>query len=204
MKKEETISLSLSRKVIHRKGYKTSKANAKVENASGDVTYSIGSNVCVTIDAKTGDITANDEPNGSATKINTWKHTCAENGKVVTFTATLPNGKSASVKLTIEKDLILYASNSSIPRSETVTSNGKILSSCENKFSVDANQSVTWSAEADDAYGSCTPTKKTTKSTSYDGNLGAQCTDGNYRNTTVTATTDANQKLSIKYTQVVN
>lgn len=38
----------------------------------------------------------------------------------------------------------------------------------------------------------------------YEGNLGAQCTDGNYRNTLITAITEANQKLTITYYREVN
>lgn len=148
-KKEEKISLSLSRSIIHRSGNKTAKATAKVENASGDVTYAIDNNVCVSIDAKTGDLTANEAATGSGAKVRAWRNACAVDGKVVTVTATLPSGKSASAKLTIEKDLELYASFYSLPKHETVTTNGKYLPASDNKFSVEANQIVTWSAKAD-------------------------------------------------------
>lgn len=201
--KEETISLSLSRSVIHRNGNKTSKATAKLENASGDVTYSIDNNVCVTVDSKTGDLKTKEIPTGSDTKIKAWLNTCGKEGKTVTITATLPSGKSASATLTIEKDLELYASNSSIKRQATVTENGKTFPAYQEKFYVDANQTVTWSAKAVDN-SSCTPVNKTSKSTSYEGNLGSQCTDGNYRNTYITATTNANQKLTIQYYRQVN
>ncbi len=200
-KKEEKISLSLSRNVIHRNGSKTSKAIAKVENASGDVTYSIDSNACVLIDAKTGALTAKDIISGSGTKVKFWLQTCATDGNVVTVTATLPSGKSASAKLTIEKDLVLYASNSSIKRSETIKENGKTLPAYEDRFYVDANQTVTWSAKADDPYGTCKAVNVTTKSASYAGNLGGQCADGNARTTLISATSAANQKITIKYYQ---
>lgn len=203
-KKEETISLSLSRNVIHRNGYNTSKAIAKVENASGDVTYSIDNNVCVTIDEKTGDLTANNEPTGSATKIKAWKHTCAESGKTVTVTAKLPSGKSASANLTIEKDLVLYASYYSIPKHYTVTDDGQKSYADGSKFSVEANQTVTWSAKAVDDNGTCTPVNNTKKSTSYEGNTGAQCTDGSNRNTNITAATETNQKITVYYFTGVN
>lgn len=201
--KEETISLSLSRSVLHRNGNKTSKATAKVENASGEVTYSIDNNVCVKIDSKTGDLTAREAATGTSAKVNAWKNTCAVDGNKVIVTATLPSGKSASATLTIEKDLELYASNSSIKRQATVTENGKTFPAYQEKFYVDANQTVTWSAKAVDN-SSCTPVNKTSKSTSYEGNLGSQCTDGNYRNTYITATTNANQKLTIQYYRQVN
>ncbi len=202
--KEETIGLSLSRNTIHREGNKTAKAIAKVENASGNVTYTIDDDNCVTIDSKTGELTANDVITGSGAKVKAWLKACAVNGKVVTVTATLPSGKSASTKLTIEKDLELYASFYSLPKHETVTANGKVLPASNEKFSVEANQVVTWSAKADDDTN-CTPVKKTNpKSKNYEGNLGAQCTDGNYRNTLITATTEGNQKITIKYYREVN
>lgn len=202
--KEESISLSLSRNVIHRKGYNTSKATAKVENASGDVTYSIDNNVCVTIDAKTGDLTANNEPTGSGTKIKAWNNTCTKDGKTVTVTATLPSGKSASATLTIEKDLVLYASYYSIAKHYTVTADGQKSYADGSKFSVEANQTVTWSAKAVDDNGNCTPVNNTKKSTSYEGNTGAQCTDGSNRNTNITATSEANQKITVYYFTGVN
>ncbi len=203
-KNEEQISLSLSRSIIHRNGNNTSKATAKVQNSTGKVTYTIDDADCVSIDKNTGALTARETITGSSAKIKAWLNKCAVNGKVVTVTATLPSGKSASAKLTLEKDLELYASNSSIKRGVTITANGKVLPADKEKFYVDANQTVTWSAKADDAYGTCTAVNKTQKSTSYEGNLGAQCTDGNYRNTLITATTPANQKITIKYYRTVN
>lgn len=203
-KKEETISLSLSRNIIHRNGIKTAKAIAKVENASGDVTYSIDSNVCVSIDEKTGELTANNEPTGSGAKIKTWNNTCTKDGSTVTVTATLPSGKSASANLTIEKDLVLYASYYSIPKHYTVTADGQKSYADGTKFSVEANQTVTWSAKAVDDNGTCTPVNNTNKSTNYEGNTGAQCTDGSFRNTNITATTEANQKITVYYFTGVN
>lgn len=204
-KKEETISLSLSRSVIHRKGNKTSKAIAKVENASGDVTYAIDNNVCVSINSTTGELTAKEAATGSATKVRTWENACAVDGKTVTVTATLPSGKSASTTLTIEKDLVLYPSNSSIKKYEAVTTDRKLYPADSNKrFYVDANQVVTWTAKAVDGYGTCTPVDVTSKSASYVGTLNAQCTDGNARNTNLTATTSANQKLTVQYYQNIN
>ena len=55
-KKEESISLSLSNTYIHKNGTKTSKATAKVENASGNVTYSVSNDRCISIDSSTGAI----------------------------------------------------------------------------------------------------------------------------------------------------
>ena len=203
-KKEETISLSLSRNIIHRNGTKTAKAIAKVENASGEVTYSIDNNVCVSIDKNTGELTANNVPTGSGTKIKAWNNTCAKDGKTVIVTATLPSGKSASANLTIEKDLVLYASYYSIPKHYTVTADGQKSYADGTKFSVEANQTVTWSAKAVDDNGTCTPVNNTNKSTNYEGNTGAQCTDGSFRNTNITATTEANQKITVYYFTGVN
>ncbi len=203
-KKEEKISLSLSRSVIHRSGNNTSVATAKVENASGDVTYSIDSNVCVSIDKNTGALTAEDEPTGSAAKIKAWNRTCAVDGNTVTVTATLPSGKSASAKLTIEKDLVLYASYYSISKHLTVTDDGQKSYANGTNFSVEANQTVTWTAKAVDANGNCTPVNKTKESISYEGNTGEQCTDGSYRDTNITATTGANQKITVYYYTGVN
>lgn len=55
-----------------------------------------------------------------------------------------------------------------------------------------------------DGYTDCTPVNVTSKSTSYTGTLGGQCTDGNARNTKITATTTANQKITIQYYQNIN
>lgn len=206
-KKEETISLSLSRSVIHRNGNKTSKASAKVENASGDVTYAIDNNVCVSINKTTGDLTANEAASGSGAKVRAWKNACAENGKTVKVTATLPSGKSASATLTIEKDLVLSASNGSVKGANTVdanTTHAVYPADSNKRFYVDANQTVTWSAKANDAYGTCIPVSVTSKSDSYTGDLKSQCTDGNSRNTYITATTTANQKITIQYYQNIN
>lgn len=204
--KEETISLSLSRSIIHRNGYKTSKATAKVENASGDVTYSIDKATCVSIDKTTGDLTADNAPT-SGTKLKYWLERCANDNHIVTVTATLPSGKSASATLTIEKDLVLYASNTSVKRAEEIklAGNGKVLPADSNKrFYVDANQVVTWTAKADNTDGTCTAVSVTSKSDSYVGDLKSQCTDGNARNTYITATTTANQQITVQYYQNIN
>lgn len=206
-KLEETISLSLSRSVIHRNGNKTSKATAKVENASGNVTYSIDNNVCVSINATTGELTANEAAEGSGAKVTAWRNACAVDGKKVTVTATLPSGKSATATLTIEKDLVLSASNTSVKNANEITQDqsGKVLPADSNKrFYVDANQTVTWTAKANDTAANCTPVNVTTTSESYVGDLKSQCTDGNSRNTYITATSTAKQTITIQYYQNIN
>lgn len=55
-KKEEKISLSLSRDTLHVNGIKTATAAATVENSSGKVTYSLSDTNCMTINENTGAI----------------------------------------------------------------------------------------------------------------------------------------------------
>ena len=60
VKKEETISLSVDNKFIHRRGTKTvARVKANVQNSSNSkVTYSLSSTACAKIDSSTGVITA--------------------------------------------------------------------------------------------------------------------------------------------------
>lgn len=202
--KEEKISLSLSRTSIHRNGYNTSKATAKVENASGDVTYSIDNSDCVSIDSKTGELKADEAATGGGTKVRLWYNKCAADSKVINVTASLPSGKSTTAKLTLEKDLILYASWSNHSEKDEVTSNNQEFPAYQSKFSIDSNQSVTWTAKADSSNGCVTKSPSNVKGTQYSGVLDSQCS--NYTstsNTFVTATTAANQKLTVKYYAVV-
>lgn len=203
--KEETISLTLSRNVIHRNGNKTANAIARVENATGNVTYSIDSNACVTIDQNTGLVTAKDVPEGSGTKIKFWLQTCATDGSTVTITAKLPSGKSASATLAIEKDLKLKASLGNAAQKQDVTQDKQNFDANRDKeFSIDANQTVTWSVKPEGS--NCVTTgSNNVKSANYDGTILAKCNGtSSWERTLVTATTDANQKLSVYYNQVVN
>lgn len=203
--KEETISLTLSRNVIHRNGIKTANAIARVENATGNVTYSIDSNVCVTIDKNTGLVTANDIPEGNGSKIKAWMNSCANDGNTVTITAKLTSGKSASATLAIEKDLVLNASFGNAAEKQNVTQDKQNFDTNRDKeFSIEANQSVTWSVKPEGT--NCTTTSSNNvKSTNYNGTILAKCNGTpSWERTLVTATTDANQKLSVYYNQVVN
>ena len=62
-KPEETISLSVDNKYLHRRGrITTAKVTANVQNSSnGKVTYSLSSTACAKIDSSTGVITAKTE-----------------------------------------------------------------------------------------------------------------------------------------------
>lgn len=104
-KVEEKISLSLSRNLIHANGYNTSNAKATTENVSGNVTYSINSDACMTIDANTGVITAKAKPNKGGS-LAMYNSSCA-NGATFTVTATTPSGKSATASIQYEADLVL-------------------------------------------------------------------------------------------------
>ena len=104
-KVEEKISLSLSRSLIHANGYNTSNARASTENVNGNVTYSINSDSCMSIDASTGVITAKAKPSkGGALAM--YNSSCA-NGATFTVTATTPSGKSATASIQYEADLVL-------------------------------------------------------------------------------------------------
>lgn len=203
-KLEEKISLRLIRKNIHRNGYNTSKAIATVENASGEVTYEINNNICVSIDARTGDLVATRVPETGGAKIRSWINNCQNNSKEVTVTAKLPSGKSATATLLVEKDLKLEASFYGAREKQPVESDGQnFYVDGDKKFSVSANQTVTWTVKPED---SCVTTgANNVKSTDYNGTILAKCngTDA-YKRTYVTATTDANQKLSVWYNQSVN
>ncbi len=104
-KVEEKISLSITNSVIHANGTKTSTAKAKTENVSGNVTYSISSDACMSIDKSTGVITAKDKPTKGGA-LATYKRNCA-NGEKVTVTATTPGAKSATASIEYEADLVL-------------------------------------------------------------------------------------------------
>lgn len=191
--KEEKISLSLSRNYIHRDGFRTAMATAKVENGKGKVIYTIEKNNCVSIDAETGEIKANEAATGSGTKIKLWYNSCADENTSYTVTATLPSGKSASTKINLEKDLKLSASDRNSLEMLAVTRNNMTFYMFrENNFTIEANQPIT--VKFDNNSTSC---KNSGNSNTYDCS-----TNGDV--TVVTATTKANQTLSVKYVPEVN
>lgn len=122
--KPEKITLSLSRDTIHYNGIKTAKASAKVENATGDVTYSLSNTLCMGIDAKTGVITAKN--NGACSK-----------GAAIKVYAKTPSGTTAEQTIYYEKDLELTSKGESYSKYASFYGDS-------NGFYVTANQNVTW------------------------------------------------------------
>ena len=122
--KPEKITLSLSRDTIHYNGIKTAKAIAKVENATGDVTYSLSNTLCMGIDAKTGVITAKN--NGACS-----------NGAAIKVYAKTPSGTTAEKTIYYEKDLVLTSKGESYSKYASFYGDN-------NGYYVTANQNVTW------------------------------------------------------------
>ncbi len=122
--KPEKITLSLSRDTIHYNGIKTAKASAKVENATGDVTYSLSNTLCMDIDAKTGVITAKN--NGACSK-----------GAAIKVYAKTPSGTTAEQTIYYEKDLELTSKGESYSKYASFYGDS-------NDYYVTANQNVTW------------------------------------------------------------
>ena len=122
--KPEKITLSLSRDTIHYNGIKTAKASAKVENAIGDVTYSLSDTLCMGIDAKTGVITAKN--NGACSK-----------GAAIKVYAKTPSGTTAEQTIYYEKDLELTSKGESYSKYASFYGDS-------NDYYVTANQNVTW------------------------------------------------------------
>lgn len=122
--KPEKITLSLSRDTIHYNGIKTAKASAKVENATGDVTYSLSNTLCMGIDAKTGVITAKN--NGACS-----------NGAAIKVYAKTPSGTTAEKTIYYEKDLVLTSKGESYSKYASFYGDN-------NGYYVTANQNVTW------------------------------------------------------------
>lgn len=122
--KPEKITLSLSRDTIHYNGIKIAKASAKVENATGDVTYSLSNTLCMGIDAKTGVITAKN--NGACSK-----------GAAIKVYAKTPSGTTAEQTIYYEKDLELTSKGESYSKYASFYGDS-------NGYYVTANQNVTW------------------------------------------------------------
>ncbi len=122
--KPEKVTLSLTRDTIHYNGIKTAKAVAKVENATGDVTYSLSNTLCMGIDAKTGVITAKN--NGACS-----------NGAAIKVYAKTPSGTTAEQTIYYEKDLELTSKGESYSKYASFYGDS-------NDYYVTANQNVTW------------------------------------------------------------
>ena len=200
--KEEKISLSVDNKYLHRRGrITTAKVTANVQNSSNSkVTYSLSSTACAKINSTTGVITVKTESEiGSNIQI-------CEAGETVTVTGKLPSGKSASVKVNIEKDLAgrFYGSNSQY-NDRYIGSSQTVYQGATSEFTIKANQDVSWSTKCEDSYyGSCTYVgKSSSTSTVFKGTLAATFTNSDgtttsgpgYSNTAVTFYTKAGQAI---------
>lgn len=192
-KKEEKISLSLSRDTLHVNGIKTATAAAIVENSSGKVTYSLSDTNCMTINENTGAISVSSNPKNCS------------NGATITVTAKTPSGKSATATIYYEKDLVLTHDGKTYTQDDTTS--GK-----SSTFTVNANQNVSWNIDAAvkpsyrytyNDYKNKTATSVTGGYTidsivESTGAIGKATTD-----VKVTATTKAEQKISLIINQYV-
>ena len=128
-KKEEKISLSLSRDTLHVNGIKTATATATVENSSGKVTFSLSDTNCMTINENTGAISVVSNPKNCS------------NGATITVTAKTPGGKSATAIIYYEKDLALTYDGQTYTQDDETTGR-------HSTFTVNANQNVSWDIDA--------------------------------------------------------
>ena len=200
-KKEETISLSLNRKAIHRNGVKELKATAKVENGTGEVTYSIDNEACVDINSKTGHI----EAHGNNYNVKNYYANKCQLGKTITVTATSASGKTAKATFALEGDLALTTNGKTYTKND---SDGDILTSA---FEVTSNIDVTWKGEcASTSYKNCSYAGELNKySKKYTGTFYVQADTMNGQEkfesgVKVTGTTDGGQSISLRLTRKVN
>lgn len=192
-KKEEKISLSLSRDTLHVNGIKTATAAATVENSSGKVTYSLSDTNCMTINENTGAISVVSNPKNCS------------NGATITVTAKTPSGKSATATIYYEKDLVLTHDGKTYTQDDTTS--GK-----SSTFTVNANQNVSWNIDAavKPSYRYTYNDYKNKTATSVTGGYTidsiVESTGAISKITTdvkVTATTKAEQKISLIIKQYV-
>lgn len=192
-KKEEKISLSLSRDTLHVNGIKTATAAATVENSSGKVTYSLSDTRCMTINENTGAISVSSNPKNCS------------NGATITVTAKTPSGKSATATIYYEKDLVLTHDGKTYTQDDTTS--GK-----SSTFTVNANQNVSWNIDAavKPSYRYTYNDYKNKTATSVTGGYTidsiVESTGAISKITTdvkVTATTKAEQKISLIIKQYV-
>ena len=192
-KKEEKISLTLSRDTLHVKGIKTATATATVENSSGKVTYSLSDTNCMTINENTGAISVASNPKNCS------------NGATITVTAKTPSGKSATATIYYEKDLALTYDG------KTYTKDDK-ASGKSSTFTVKSNQNVSWNIDAavKPSYRYTYKDYKNKTATSVTGGYTidsiVESTGAISKVTTdvkVTATTKAKQKISLIIKQYV-
>ena len=192
-KKEEKISLSLSRNTLHVNGIKKATATAKVKNSSGKVTYSLSNTNCMTINKNTGAISVSSNPKNCS------------NGATIKVTAKTPSGKSATATIYYEKDLAL------IYDGKTYTKDDK-ASGKSSTFTVKSNQNVSWNID-DAVKPSYRYTYKDYKNKTATSVTGGYTIDSIVESTgaiskiktdvKVTATTKAKQKISLIINQYV-
>ena len=191
-KKEEKISLSLSRDTLHVNGIKTATATATVENSSGKVTFSLSDTNCMTINENTGAINVVSNPRNCS------------NGATITVIAKTPSGKSATATIYYEKDLALTHEG------KTYTQDDK-TSGRSSTFTVDANQNVSWNIDAavKPSYRYEYKDYKNETATSVTGgyNIDSIVESGAISkiltDVKVTATTKAEQKISLIISQYI-
>ena len=192
-KKEEKISLSLSRNTLQVNGIKKATATAKVKNSSGKVTYSLSNTNCMTINKNTGAISVSSNPKNCS------------NGATITVTAKTPSGKSATATIYYEKDLALTYDG------KTYTKDDK-ASGKSSTFTVKSNQNVSWDIDAavKPSYRYTYKDYKNKTATSVTGGYTidsiVESTGAISKVTTdvkVTATTKAKQKISLIIKQYV-
>ncbi|MGN1311956.1 MAG: hypothetical protein ACI4U4_02955, partial [Bacilli bacterium] len=179
-------------------------------SSNSKVTYSLSSTACAKIDSSTGAITVLSESEmGSNIQI-------CEQGETVTVTGKLPSGKSASVKVNIEKDLAgrFYGSNSAY-NDRYIGSSQTVEQGATSEFTIKANQDVTWNASCVDAVDyaqrTCTYIGKTSSTaTIFKGTLAATYTNpsgstsNSYANSKVTFYTKAGQAIVLTINQDIN
>lgn len=186
-KKEEKISLSLSRDTLHVNGIKTATATATVENSSGKVTFSLSDTNCMTINENTGAINVVSNPRNCS------------NGATITVTAKTPGGKSATAIIYYEKDLALTYDGQTYTQDDEATGR-------QSTFTVNANQNVSWDVDAavKPSYNYTYNDYKNKTSTSVTGGYNiysiVESTGDTSKISTdvkVTATTKAEQQISL-------
>lgn len=191
-KKEEKISLSLSRNTLHINGIKKATATAKVKNSSGKVTYSLSNTNCMTINKNTGAISVSSNPKNCS------------NGATITVTAKTPSGKSATATIYYEKDLALTHDGKTYTGDDKTSGRGST-------FTVKANQNVSWNIDAavKPSYNYTYKDYKNKTATSVTGGyfIDSIVESGAISKITtdvkVTATTKAKQKISLIINQYV-
>ena len=191
-KLEESISLSLNRSVIHRNGNKTATAKADVKNSQGDVTYSLDGvkNNCVTINSKSGAISASVSSG------------CGSD-QSITVKATSKTGKTATAKLMLESDLSLSYGNS------WYSKNDRISDITASQYTIIANQTVSWTAACGGYDSKCKYVgKKTTSPSAFYGNFEIKPNPSDAESmksaVKITAKTKGGQSISLVLTPKVN